>query len=239
MRVLVASDLHFEFHEDGGRSFVESLDPRGIDAIIVAGDLSDSRGLPDALALLCARFAHVVYVHGNHEFYRASRPSVLAATSRAVAALPNLHWLDHSSVEIGGHRFVGTPLWYPNDPAAPRHMMNDFHAIEDFAQWFERENERAVGFLATSVREGDIVITHMLPSQRSVSPRFTSSPLNPFFVCDVEEALLRHRPALWIHGHTHDSCDYVLGTTRVVCNPFGYAGVEENRRFDAHLVLEL
>jgi Icc-related predicted phosphoesterase len=32
------------------------------------------------------------------------------------------------------------------------------------------------------------------------------------------------RPALWLHGHTHGSCDYKLGDTRVVCNPMGYPG---------------
>jgi len=31
-----------------------------------------------------------------------------------------------------------------------------------------------------------------------------------------------HQPKLWIHGHGHDRCDYVLGKTRVVANPLGY-----------------
>ena len=29
------------------------------------------------------------------------------------------------------------------------------------------------------------------------------------------------RAQLWIHGHTHDSFDYVVNGTRVVCNPRG------------------
>jgi hypothetical protein len=29
---------------------------------------------------------------------------------------------------------------------------------------------------------------------------------------------------LWTHGHTHDPFDYMVGKTRVVCNPRGYAG---------------
>ena len=31
-----------------------------------------------------------------------------------------------------------------------------------------------------------------------------------------------HQPKLWIHGHSHDRCDYLLGKTRVVANPLGY-----------------
>ena len=30
------------------------------------------------------------------------------------------------------------------------------------------------------------------------------------------------QPKLWIHGHSHDRCDYLLGKTRVVANPLGY-----------------
>ena len=30
------------------------------------------------------------------------------------------------------------------------------------------------------------------------------------------------QPKLWIHGHTHDRCDYAIGNTRVVANPLGY-----------------
>jgi hypothetical protein len=46
---------------------------------------------------------------------------------------------------------------------------------------------------------------------------------------------------LWIHGHTHDSFDYRLNGTRVLCNPRGYArdGVNENPMFDPQLVIEV
>jgi len=49
------------------------------------------------------------------------------------------------------------------------------------------------------------------------------------------------RADLWIHGHTHDSFDYVLKGTRVLCNPRGYAkdGVNENPLFDANLTVEV
>ena len=31
-----------------------------------------------------------------------------------------------------------------------------------------------------------------------------------------------YQPKLWIHGHSHDRCDYLLRKTRVVANPLGY-----------------
>jgi hypothetical protein len=32
---------------------------------------------------------------------------------------------------------------------------------------------------------------------------------------------------LWTHGHTHELFDYMIGDTRVVCNPRGYINYEE------------
>ena len=67
MKALVASDLHFEFHRDGGQSFVASL-PEA-DVLLCPGDLSNAAGIWDALLLLLEKYAHVVYTFGNHEYY--------------------------------------------------------------------------------------------------------------------------------------------------------------------------
>jgi Icc-related predicted phosphoesterase len=101
------------------------------------------------------------------------------------------------------------------------------------AAWLERK-------LAEPHAGPTVVVTHHAPSRRSVHPRFDGSPLNACFVSDLEH-LLDGRACLWIHGHTHDSFDYVVGGTRVVCNPRGYAknGVDENPRFDADFCVNI
>jgi len=50
-----------------------------------------------------------------------------------------------------------------------------------------------------------------------------------------------NRVALWIHGHTHDSFDYLVRDTRVVCNPRGYVkhDIQENASFDPALVVQI
>jgi hypothetical protein len=57
----------------------------------------------------------------------------------------------------------------------------------------------------------------------------------------AEHLLDGDRAQLWIHGHTHDSFDYVCNGTRVVCNPRGYAidGIPENPRFDPALTIDI
>ena len=83
-----------------------------------------------------------------------------------------------------------------------------------------------------------VVITHHAPSRGSIHPRFADSLLNACFVSAAERLVDGRRASLWIHGHTHDSFDYRLNGTRVLCNPRGYAknGVNENPLFDANLV---
>ena len=44
---------------------------------------------------------------------------------------------------------------------------------------------------------------------------------------------------LWIHGHTHESFDYEIGKTRVICNPRGYAPIEINKEFKPDFNVEV
>jgi predicted phosphodiesterase len=241
--ILVLSDLHFEHHRDHGRSFIEALDPSGVDVVVVAGDLAPGDILGPALERICSAFAAspVVYVAGNHEYYGCSRPSVHATVARVQRGHAHLKWLDCGVAVVGGQRFLGAALWFrrPPDVAGLRAQMHDFKAIADLESWVYEENARAIHFLETELRRGDVVVTHHLPTFASVSPRWTGSPLNAFFVCDVEGLMRERGPALWVHGHTHESVDTVIGATRVVSNPFGYVRIDENPAFDGRKLVEV
>jgi Icc-related predicted phosphoesterase len=243
MRLQLLSDLHFEFHRDGGRSFVDSLDSSGVDVLVLAGDIAVGAGIGEALGLFCRHYAAatVLYVHGNHEFYKTERAEVLAFTQQAERDHANLVWLDNTSVELMGRRFVGTPLWFAGAPFGPKlkRAMSDFTEIRNFETWVYAENERAVAMLHAELGRDDVVVTHHLPSQRSVSRRFVGHPLNPFFVCDLEALIAERQPRLWVHGHTHDSVHYAIGRTTVLCNPFGYAGYELNAAFSHNLIVDV
>lgn len=83
-----------------------------------------------------------------------------------------------------------------------------------------------------------VVVTHHLPSWRSVAPRFLQAPSNAAFASDLDE--LFGPVALWVHGHTHHSFDYRAGGTRIVANPRGYPlkdGGFENPGFTPDLLV--
>jgi len=250
MKIFPLSDIHAEFHQDGGAEFAKSAALRkDVDVLVVAGDCGTRtrtrQGIPCIVAMLeklCDSFPHVVYVMGNHEYYMTSSleemPQVLAAFA---ATHPNFHWLHRSTVEIDGHRFLGTTLWFRDDPTSVgvRWKMNDFDLIPHFASRVFQENAKNVEFLRRMMKPGDVVVTHHLPTHLSVPPEFKSSPLTAFYVTDMSKEVLRLKPTLWVHGHAHHSFDYRLGQTRIVANPFGYIQHGENVGFDWNKVVEI
>jgi len=246
VKLLVLSDLHFEHHRDGGQSFVRCLaPPEDVDVCILAGDIAVGQGIPGALKLFCSRYSKVIYVHGNHELYGTTRKASHHHTLQAVRKFDNLTWLsphdglESGSVELDGQRFLGSTLWFPQTENQYWHQMMDFHTIKGFKEWVYEENETTQQLLTSHVGADDIVITHHLPTYQSVHPMYAGNPLNDFFVCDLEPLIVVKQPKVWIHGHTHTSLDYLIGKTRVVCNPFGYARREENAKFDFGRVLEV
>ena len=73
--------------------------------------------------------------------------------------------LDCDVVELGGQRFLGTPLWFaPSDDATRyRSALSDFTQIHDYDAWVYAENQRARRFFEAELRAGDVVVTHHLP----------------------------------------------------------------------------
>jgi hypothetical protein len=73
-----------------------------------------------------------------------------------------------------------------------------------------------------------IVVGHHTPSHSSCHPRYKGEHLmNGGYHSDLSNFILdRPRIKLWTHGHTHELYDYMIGSTRIVCNPRGYIGHE-------------
>lgn len=73
-----------------------------------------------------------------------------------------------------------------------------------------------------------VVVGHHTPSHKSCHPRYASQDLmNGGYHSNLSEFILdRPNIKLWTHGHTHEDFDYMIGDTRVVCNPRGYINYE-------------
>jgi predicted phosphodiesterase len=243
MRIQPVSDLHLEFDKDHGKAFAQSLPVLG-DVLVLAGDVLPIRRPPHVVEMLgwfCARFHQVIYVPGNHEYYKTSPAAASALLASSAREFPNLHLLDGAVTEIDGIRFVGATLWFPPTPdeAEYRPFLADFSLIDGFVPWVHEAHARHLAFLQKEVRAGDVVVTHFLPHAGSVAPQYEDSPLNRFFLAADAQPLVEERGArLWIHGHTHVSFDYPVGKTRVVCNARGYPA-EPGTSLNPALVIEV
>lgn len=253
MKLHVLSDLHLSF---------EPLERPESDAdvVVLAGDIARPR---EAVAWALGFAKPVLYIAGNHEFYGSSIDATAAELKRLCDGT-HVHVLDNDHLIIDGVRFLGTTLWTDFElfgdgarklaaMAEAARLLRDFSRItltesagaafrpEDAAALFKRHACWLETKLAEAHDGPTVVITHHAPSARSIHPRFAGSQLNACFVSDLERLAGGDRAQLWIHGHTHDSFDYELHGTRVVCNPRGYTkdGVNENARFDRNLTIEV
>lgn len=246
MKLQIMSDLHLEFGGEFSPSFNDT------DVVILAGDIHiGNKGL-DFIKKINKP---VIYVVGNHEYYRHDITEINKQLSNHQQS--NYYFLNNSSVEFEGVRVLGCTLWTDfclyGEERQDESMnqadwqMNDYRQIKlngselrpkdtlalhrESVRWLEKELQKPF--------EGHtVVVTHHSPSEKSVPERFKGSGLNPAFASNLEW-LMRKGVDLYVHGHTHDSFDYLVGNTRVVCNPRGYVGYETNKDFDDNLIIEV
>lgn len=239
-RFRVFSDVHTEFHRDGGASFVESLPEVPCDAVILAGDTGDSHTFLQFLISMCARFREVpvLFVAGNHEHYGSSIPQVrsIVASAGKNQALRNLVHLDNTVLEVAGTRVAGATLWFPDDPENRhyRHMIGDFHAVRDLEATVYEENRKTRHFLATA--SANLIVTHHLPCLAATAPKWRSSNLNRFFIGGDDDLVAATGATAWVFGHTHETTDMMHLGVRMVANPFGYPSEPKSRFRDNFIV---
>lgn len=250
MKLLVLADLHNEFSD---------FHPADADAdvVVLAGDIDVGVNGP-----IWARESwpdkQIVYVPGNHEHYSREYFKTLGQL-RETASAHGILLLENGEAAINGVRFLGATMWtdfecFGSEKKAAvmeegRRQLNDFKLIQ-FGELGTFTPEHSIDLhqqsLAWLIRKLDepfegrtVVVTHHLPSKRSVAERFAESPLSACFASNLDK--LFGKMALWVHGHTHDNFDYVANGTRVVCNPRGYVTYRgaENARFNPMMIVEV
>lgn len=248
MKIQVLSDLHIEFEDF-------AFDHSAADVVVLAGDIHvGDKGV--RWALDCITDKPVIYVLGNHEYYKQTYPKLLRKLKELVAGT-NVHVLENESLEIGGITFHGCTLWtdfelYGNARTTGyecQQGMTDYKKIRIEPNYSKIRsidiaviNHKSVKWLEQAIKGSghtkNVVITHHAPSARSIPERYQGDTLSAAYASNLDELVEQLNPMLWIHGHIHDSCDYIIGDTKVVCNPRGYAG-ETNALFDPGYVVDI
>lgn len=215
----------------------------------------------DFLKRVSFQFPHVIYVAGNHEFYHGKWLRTLTVLSDECAKFPNVYFLEAGSKKIDDVTFIGGTLWTDMNKGDPltlhavRDMMNDFRVIKKEEEGYTNlkphdtviRHRHMLGYIKTIVAERPdekfVVVGHHSPSKLSTHEQYANEHLmNGAYSSDLTEFILdRPQIKLWTHGHTHHPFDYVVGETRIVCNPRGYEsdGYSEDSGWNPNLVIEV
>ena len=113
-------------------------------------------------------------------------------------------------------------FWSKSGTPRPPHTALKWEDVRDrhleSLEWLKKE-------LAKPFSGKTVVITHHAPSILSNDPTYLDSSITGAFCNQLDDYILglgENGPELWIHGHCHNSSDYKIGRTNVLCNPAGY-----------------
>ena len=251
--IMVAQDMH-DFPEENVRTaaMLEMLSSRQAKA----------QRFRDFFKRCSFQFPHVIYVAGNHEFYHGKFFASLDHLREECAKYPNIYFLENDVKVINDIVFMGATLWTDcnkHDPFtlhALADMMNDFRIIRnDYAGYrslkpadIADRHRKTLQYFKTVMdgypqEQKFVVVGHHTPSHASCHPQYAHDYImNGGYHSDLSDFILDHpQIKLWTHGHTHHPFDYVIGSTRVVCNPRGYEsdGYNEDTGWNPNIVLEV
>lgn len=249
MKIKIVSDLHLEFSdiEIQNNEDCDVLILAG--DILVASKLDKPESeygirFRSFLKKASEAFPHVIYVAGNHEFYDSGRFFQTIDDLREHCSLNynNVYFLERDTKIIDDVVFVGGTLWTDMNKYDPltlhavRDMMNDYRAIKNDRNGFiplkpadtcerHRMTRDYIKLIADEHKDKRcVVVGHHTPSFQSCHEQYkTDYLMNGAYHSDLTEIMFdRPQIKLWVHGHTHHCFDYMVGETRVICNPRGY-----------------
>jgi len=248
MKIAVYSDIHLEF---------SNFAPPQLDAdvIVLAGDIGKGQ---QGIEWAQEYFEQpVIYVFGNHEFYKGHFPRTLLKCRKANNS-ENVFILEQNAMVLKGVRFLGCILWtdfrITADPYSSMQLaefeMNDYRVIRTGDSYRKLRARDTVGAyhqsliwlksqLAKPFDGRTIVVTHHAPHPDCLNRERYGLHLNGAYASDLSELVMAYQPELWIHGHTHNKVDFQLGATRIISNPRGYVSAGEETGFDPNLVVDL
>jgi len=241
MNFQIASDLHIEKRDEDlttSSMFINPVSP----ILVLAGDIGSLykyEQLSKFIKSCCQQFMCVLYVPGNHEFYKLPNvPEVsFAELLQKLFSLEkensNLHILYRKSILVNNVIFTGCTLW----SKALYRFTNEKVKIGEFTmERYNEEHSKDVEFIKMAKNYAQkhnkklCVITHYAPTYK-VSPTSTS------LYCSALDYLFDKNITCWIFGHTHKNKNLVLNGMRLVSNQLGRPKEKCNNWFKKNFLI--
>ncbi len=259
MKIRLASDLHTEFFDEDQNEMdaladiaIPPMDDDKVTVLLLAGDIGSMK-CPENIKMfmnaVAPRFERLIYIAGNHEFYFGNLQTTPGYIKEIVSAHENVSFTTMGIFPIGDRNILAATLWTDFEGGDPismneaRYRMNDYRLIRNGNYVAQPENmlkmHQAYVESLRVMREGDIVVTHHMPSFQCVPEEYKHERVNGAYASDLEALILEKKPALWCCGHTHTAFDKMIGNTRVVINPRGYGNQHKTNGYNPYLAIEI
>lgn len=267
MKFQLYSDVHLEIDASlklqGGENLLLAGDI--MVARVFRDNKSDARsrsmkkGFQKFINEECSKYKNVFYIVGNHEYYEDIWQDTIPLLRRAMEGT-NVRVMDNEFVHLDEEITLwGGTMWTSFRESLAHRMaaasyMNDYNLIGNAetgnlitTDFIQRQNAISFNQLRLDVEANKgrklLVMTHHAPTRKSTHPRYENDHLiNAAYMNDYDN-FIAYNPDIkvWVHGHTHDTHQYTIDTTRVYCNPRGYVwnGIPENRYFENPFEFEI
>ena len=253
MKIQYASDLHLEFEKNSRYLRKHPIIPVG-DILLLAGDignLGEDYTKSPFWDWAAGHFRQTLVVPGNHEFY-AGEDITPFHTDVIREIRPNVKLYYNCAVTIGDVDIILTTLWAhirPEDDFWVRRGVADFQRIKYNGSIFDttrfnKEHQRAMQFLGDALRKSNspkrVVVSHHVPTELCMSPKFKGNTINGAFVVELHDFIYDNPIDYWIYGHSHHNMPEVeINGTKVVCNQLGYINDHPKRSFNPSACFEI
>lgn len=189
MKLRILSDIHLEF----GDIEITKLPDDKDTVLVLAGDIGVGMSALPFIKDMCDRFAKVLYVLGNHEFYGHYVHLIRDNWMVVATTIPNLIVLDNGAVTIDDVVFIGGTMWTDvnNDcwfaKQNLKRYMHEFSgtikgwSVDQSIQAHKETKRFFASVMADSVGDKIVCITHHLPHEVCIKEPFIGNVINPGF----------------------------------------------------------
>jgi len=231
MSIQIASDLHLECLSNNE---YENLIKPTAPILVLAGDIGNLykfNQLKDFIKWCCEKFVAVLYVPGNHEYYRHYNIPTLPfyklnfRLKSLEKQFKNLYILRRKILEINNIYIAGCTLWSKfKKSVLPPYIVR----IKGFNKFiYNNEHYKDLKFIKQTIYKSQqdkkklIIITHHLPLYLKFCNHFDDT-FNSLYFTNLEFLLDKNKVHTWICGHVHKNFDFIhKNGTRVMSNQKG------------------
>jgi UDP-2,3-diacylglucosamine pyrophosphatase LpxH len=253
--IQIASDLHLEVNETSDKVNIPNfIVKENANVLILAGDIGSlykTKQLSNFLWMVSKMYKLVIYVPGNHEYYKIKDypelhyHRLINKLRHFSDNIQNLRILNRNRIFINEYCFAGCTLWSDTDMIIPEYIVKIKNINEIYRNLYKNDLKFVKNSIELCQKKNKklIMITHHCPTYKclgtssdtvgsigssSEGERDNTHTSNyrekysSLYASKLDSLLSKNLVEMWICGHIHKNFDFISdGGTRVIGNQKG------------------